>query len=137
MLTGGGIVAESSLRVEHVMNGVLLHADQHESLLYITRLLVENNANAIIVRDAGVPVGIITARDILKGLVVAKDPLAVVAKEMMTTPIISIESTANITDARDVMVEQGLSKLAVAQGDDIVGLLVQDDIIRDLSWYSR
>ena len=127
----------AGLRVEHIMNGVLMHADHNESLSYITKLLVGNNANAVIVREKGIPIGIITARDIVTSLVESdRDPDQILAKEVMTAPIISVDHDTNITSARDVMVGNALSKLPVRNEVDIVGLLIQDDIIRDMSWYS-
>ncbi|MFH1510306.1 MAG: CBS domain-containing protein [Candidatus Woesearchaeota archaeon] len=124
------------LHVHHIMNGVCMHCDVSSTLSEITCLLVDNNANAVIVRERGVPVGIITARDIVRTMV-ESDTDSIQAKEIMTSPIVSVEHDSDIVSARQVMVNNNLSKLPVKKEIDIVGLLVQDDIIRDLSWYAR
>lgn len=124
------------LNVHHIMNGVVMHCEVSVTLPEITRLLVDNNASAVIVRERGVPVGIITARDIVRTILEA-DSEAVSAKEIMTSPIVSVNHDSDIVSARQLMMNNNLSKLPVKRDIDIVGLLVQDDIIRDLSWYAR
>ena len=39
----------AEIPVRSMMNGVLFHAESDENLIYVARLLFENNANAIII----------------------------------------------------------------------------------------
>ncbi len=124
------------LGVRDMMNGILYHADIADDIIYITNLLFENNANALIIRERGVPKGIITSKDIIRALVTMdKEPSEIFAKEVMTSPIVSVNSNESVDQARVLMLERGIRKLPVQKGVDIIGLLVETDLIRDLSWY--
>lgn len=123
--------------VADMMNGVLFHSDKSENLIYLTRLLLDNNADAIIVRERGVPVGIVTSKDVLNGLLKMKqDPENIKAADVMSSPIVAIEHDQAVHEARELMLSHGIKKIPVRKDYDVVGLLVQTDIIRDLSWYT-
>ena len=126
------------LGVRDMMNGILYHADTNDDIVYITNLLFENNASAIIIRERGVPKGIVTSKDIIRALVTMdKEPSEIFAKEIMTSPIVSVNFDESVDQARILMLERGIRKLPVQKGVDIIGLLVETDLIRDLSWYKE
>ncbi|NOZ80202.1 MAG: CBS domain-containing protein [DPANN group archaeon] len=120
------------------MNGLHLNADAQDSLVNIANLLYRNNANAIIVRKGGVPDGIITAKDIIRGLIsIRKSPHTITAEEVMSTPLITIPHDASMSDARERMLQSGVRMLPVENDSEILGLLVASDILKDLSWHQR
>ena len=128
----------SSVLVRHMMNGLVFHADKSHNITHIARLLSENNANAIIVRDEGVPVGIVTSKDVIKGLINSnKKPSEILADEIMTSPVITVDHEEGMTEAREIMINNGIQKLPVKRNMDIIGMLVQTDLIKDLSWYKE
>jgi len=124
------------LLVKNAMNGVLMHADVNANLYQLTRLLIDGYANAIIVRQGGVPKGIVTAKDILRSLTLKnRNPGEILAGDIMSSPIVSVDHDKGLEHARRIVLESGKRKLAVRKDFDIIGLLVLDDMIRDLSWY--
>ena len=86
---------------------------------------------AVIVQNkAGKSIGIITERDIVKR-VVAKNlkPDTVKAKEIMTTPLVTIEPEANITDAARRMTRLDIRRLGVIYKGNLVGIISSKDIL--------
>jgi CBS domain-containing protein len=116
------------LMVKDVMNGVIFHVNIDESVSTIMRYLYLYNADAVIVRQGGVPKGIITAVEIIKAFVdTNKNPNEMQAKEVMS-PIVSIDHDADIDSAKSFMTHQHLRYLPVKMDYDIIGLLIPNDL---------
>jgi CBS domain-containing protein len=122
--------------VEDCMNGVLLHADKNETIVEIARLMHRNNADAILIRDNGVPIGLVTSKELLDGLfafITTTKPL--LGENIMRTPLITITHDEDISSAWELMRGKDIEHLPVKKEEDIIGLIVQRDLIRDLTWY--
>jgi len=118
-----------ALAVKDIMNGVVMHADINESLSSILGLMHRNNADAIIVREHGIPKGIITSSDIIKCLATSNKSInEIYAKDVMS-PINSIGADTGIDEARNIMSNQNLKILPVKQEYDIIGALVPNDLL--------
>ena len=88
------------------------------------------NIGSIIVVQAERPVGIITERDILRRLVEpCLAPETLRAREVMTSPVISISETASIDEAAKLMVRRKIKKLLVVNGEKLAGILTFTDIV--------
>ncbi|MBC7131469.1 CBS domain-containing protein [Candidatus Bathyarchaeota archaeon] len=89
------------------------------------------NIGSIVVVQGDRPVGIITERDILRralepGLVL--DTLT--ARQVMTSPVITIDENASINEAARLMAKKGVKKLLVTkENDKLVGILTFTDIV--------
>ncbi|MFH1850183.1 MAG: CBS domain-containing protein [archaeon] len=125
------MVLDNGLTVEGAMNGILLHTDTATKLPDLAKLFFENRADAVIIRERGLPKGIVTPTDIIRGLVkTEKDLKDVQASDIMSSPIVSIERHEGLSLARSIMLDTGKRKLAVKKDYDIVGLIVETDILR-------
>ena len=84
---------------------------------------------AIIVRGRK-PIGILTERDMVKR-VIAKDLdiRKTKAKEVMTSPVETINPDANIYYVSKVMKEKGYKRYPIAKDGKLVGLVTQTDLI--------
>ncbi|MFC2134867.1 cyclic nucleotide-binding/CBS domain-containing protein [Bacteroidota bacterium] len=126
-------MVNDNLKVDVSMNGVILHADKSERLVRVTQYLVNNRADAVIVRDGGAPIGIITRTDVIKAMAQENnDPRVLLAVAIMNQPLITIPHYESIVEAHNIMVRENVTKLPVVKELDIVGLLLKSDIIRDL-----
>jgi CBS domain-containing protein len=87
-------------------------------------LILKNNVNSVIVTENRNPVGIITERDLLEKIVKPrKNPAQTHAKEIMSLPVLSIESGKPLTEALRTMKTTGINKLAVFRDGKLVGML--------------
>jgi len=85
---------------------------------------------SIIVVQSNRPVGIITERDILRRIVEpCLAPETLRAREVMTSPVISIHSTASIDEAAKIMVRKHIKRLLVISDETAVGILTFTDIV--------
>lgn len=84
---------------------------------------------AIVVKN-GVPVGIVTERDIIYKVVAeGKDPSSVRADAIMSTPIHTIDKGAKVGEAVAEMGRLEVRRLGVTDGGRLVGLITQKEII--------
>jgi signal-transduction protein with cAMP-binding, CBS, and nucleotidyltransferase domain len=111
-------------------------ADTGKSAQDIAQMMVKEKVGSVIIIDKkGIPIGIVTERDIVTR-VCLKDVAAsrIKLEEIMSTPLISVMSYDSIDTASLVMIKNNIKRLAVLEEDDrIVGLLSVTDITRRLA----
>jgi CBS domain-containing protein len=80
----------------------------------IAEKMIENDIGAIVVTSQGVPAGMITEKDIVEKIVKdGKNPARVRAREIMSSPIVSIESDKSIEAALKMMREKNIRRLTI------------------------
>ena len=85
---------------------------------------------SIVVVQGDRPVGIITERDILKRIVEpCLAPEALRAREVMSSPVVTINATASIDEAANIMAKKNLKRLLVMDNGKLVGILTFTDIV--------
>jgi CBS domain-containing protein len=85
---------------------------------------------SILVVQGKRPVGIITERDILRRIVqpcLAPETLA--ARQVMTSPLLTINKTASIDEAAKLMAKEKVKKLPVMDKKKLVGIVTLTDIV--------
>ena len=89
------------------------------------------DVGSVIVTNNSRPVGIITSKNILNRVVEPRlDAGTVRAKDIMSSPIITIEPDASVEDAAKLLAKKKIKKLAVMDRDKIIGVLSTSDIVR-------
>jgi|SRR5262245_42112218 signal-transduction protein with cAMP-binding, CBS, and nucleotidyltransferase domain len=111
-------------------------ADTGKSAQDIAQMMVKEKVGSVIIIDKkGIPIGIVTERDIVTR-VCLKDVAAsrIKLEEIMSTPLISVMSYDSIDTASRIMIKNNIKRLAVLEEDNrIVGLLSVTDITRRLA----
>jgi len=88
------------------------------------------NIGSIVVVQSDRPVGIITERDILRRIVEpCLAPEALRAREVMSSPVITIRDMASIDEAANIMARKRIKKLLVTDNEKLVGILTFTDIV--------
>jgi len=88
------------------------------------------NIGSIIVVQGKRPVGIITERDILRRVVEpCLAPEVLSAKQVMTSPIVTINETSSLDEAAELMAKKNIKKLPVMNKGKLVGILTFTDIV--------
>jgi CBS domain-containing protein len=85
----------------------------------------------VVVTDGeGQPVGMITDRDIaLRVVARGEDPRRIELAAVMSTPVVSCESTQPLDRIVATMRERGVRRIPVTQGGRLVGLVSYDDLL--------
>ena len=112
--------------------------------------MFEKKRGCIVILDSGKIKGIITERDFV-WKVVAKglDPLNLKAREIMSSPVITVEPDTDLTEAAQLMVKYGIRRLPVVKDGILYGIIgawhivshfydymdeITRDIIRQMPW---
>lgn len=89
------------------------------------------DVGSVIVTSNNRPVGIITSKNVLVRIVEPRLDAGVVrAKDIMSSPLIIIDASAPLEEAAKLMAQRHIKKLAVVEGDKVVGVLSTSDIVR-------
>ena len=117
--------------VKDVMTSPVVTVDEAAPSNKIAKLMDENKLGCVIItNEAKKPVGIITERDLVKR-VLSKNvvPDTVKSKEIMTSPLVTIEPEATISEAARRMSRLDIRRLGVVYKGNLVGLISSKDIL--------
>lgn len=90
----------------------------------------EDLGAVIITNQAGKSIGIITERDlVIRVLAKNLKPDTIKAKEIMTTPLVTIEPDATITEAARRMNRLDIRRLGVIYKGNLVGIISSKDVL--------
>ncbi|MBS7650804.1 CBS domain-containing protein [Candidatus Bathyarchaeota archaeon] len=127
---------ESILLVRDVMSGNVKTVRPNSTILEVVRKMNKFDVGSVVVVEGDRPVGIITERDILRRVLeVTLAPEALKAKEIMSSPLVTIGDHATLEEAARVMAERNIKKLPVVQDGRLIGIVTTTDIVRNQPKY--
>jgi len=121
----------SKMLVRDIMSSPVIAMGEDAPANRVAELMDKHDLGCIIVTNKeGKPLGIITERDLVVR-VLAKNakPDTLKANEVMTSPLITIEPDATISDAARKMSKLDIRRLGVIYKKQITGLLSSKDIL--------
>jgi len=120
-------------KAKELMRTFIVDADLDSSIKDIANLMKEKQTGSVLIKKGNEYVGIITERDILYKVVAeGKDPSKVKAKEIMSTPLITIDKDAELEKIIHIFKEKKIRRLPVKDGERIIGIITLRSIIGDL-----
>lgn len=118
--------------VKRVMARNIVTVDKQATAMEVAGIMDAKNVGSVLVVDKadGKYVGIVTERDIVRK-VVAKglDGSSYLVKGVMSSPLVTIESTKTIFEAGDLMDQKKVRHLGVTEGSEVVGIVSIRDLI--------
>jgi len=95
------------------------------------QMMLEKDVGSLLVAGAGLPMGIVTDKDILRKVTAAgRSPDRVTVRDIMSFPLVAVTAEATVGEAVEKMVENKIKRLAVTTGEGaFVGLLTMTDIV--------
>ncbi len=95
------------------------------------KLMNEHEIGCLIVTDNQKAIGIVTERDLMKRILArSEETKRIKVKEVMSTPLISIEPNVEIGDASRLMFQKNIKKMPIVKKDELLGLVTLTDILR-------
>ena len=86
---------------------------------------------SVIVVSSGRPIGIITETNIMRRIVEPRmDPATVWNKDIMSSPLTTIDENSALEEAAKVMAEKRINRIPVMRGEKLVGLISSSDIVK-------
>lgn len=120
--------------IADIMSESVVTVDGEVNVRDAAILMSEKGIGSVIVVERGVPKGIVTKRDIIKKMVVpCRDPCETHVKEIMTSPLITIDKDVGILAAMRKMREHAITQLVVMDGETLVGVVSERDVMRGVS----
>jgi CBS domain-containing protein len=116
--------------VGSVMAEDIVSVEAGAPLTRAIKTMVEKNIGSVLVTEADSMVGIVTERDILKKLVLVHDYTQLKVGDVMSRPLLTIDSHSALGEAADLMAEKNVRRLLVTEGGKIRGIITERDILR-------
>lgn len=131
LMSGSGDPSE--VMVRDVMSARLVTVPGDTTALQVAKMMEQGNIGAVLVKDGGGPVGIITDRDYAVRIAVSGIPLDVPVGSVASKPLITVGPGDSIVSAAKIMREKRIRKLAVSDGGRIVGIITSTNIVNRVS----
>lgn len=122
----------SPILVKDIMTKALISVNPATTAFQIANMMELAGIGAILVKENGTHVGIITDRDFATKIVADNLPLDTPVEEIMSSPLITINYREQISVAAKMMSHKKVRKLAVAEKGKIVGLITSTDLVKEI-----
>jgi len=94
------------------------------------KIMADSDADCIIVMAGETPVGIVTASDFLRRIVAeGRNASEIPLKKIMSSPVITIDIQRNLTEVLTRLSSNGVKRLVVLEGDDVIGIVTSVDVL--------
>ncbi|RJS72148.1 MAG: CBS domain-containing protein [Candidatus Syntrophoarchaeum sp. WYZ-LMO15] len=118
------------MKVRDVMSTPIITEDGDTTVDLGASILEAMGVGSLVVTEDGVPVGIVTERDMALKVLSKNRPAAEVKlKEIMSFPLITIDADASVDDAGKLMAEKRVRRLLVEEDGEIVGIVTVRDLL--------
>jgi CBS domain-containing protein len=123
----------SSILVKDIMTQALISVNITTPAFQIAKMMELAEIGAVLVKEDGTHVGIITDRDFATKIAANNFPFDTPVEKIMSSPLITINYRERISIAAKMMIDKKVRKLAVAKKGKIVGLITTTDLVNQLA----
>lgn len=126
-------MVESAVSPDHVsaiMSTKLVMVKATDPVGKALRAMVRGKMGSVIVVEKGKPVGILTERDISRRVAKTQSLRGLIVKKVMSRPLVTIGPSLDVWEAVEQMVRKDIRRLVVVDGDKLVGMVTEKDILR-------
>lgn len=96
-------------------------------------IMEQSGVGALAVVDGAKLVGIVTDRDLVRRALARGMPLDTRVDSVMSSPVVTIASGADVHDTFALFRAHGVRRLAVVRGEQFVGMITVDDLLVELA----
>jgi len=119
------------IQVQEIMNRRPRTGTPDMTVQQAARAMSAARVGSLVILEGDVPVGILTERDFVNKIVSEnKSPAKVLVKNIMSSPLKTIEPTEKVTEAAKMMSRLKVRRLPVTEDGHLVGMLTENDILR-------
>ena len=112
------------MKVKGIMSRPAITEDEDASVTKILKHMEVSRIGCVVITSEGKPVGIIVDHDIAAKVIMKdRNPDEVKAKEIMSSPLITVGSDASVEEACGLLARKGIRRLPVVEGDTLVGIV--------------
>nr|QNO52323.1 putative protein [Methanosarcinales archaeon ANME-1 ERB6] len=119
-----------ALEVRDVMTPQVVTEDEVAPVTKISMDMEVSGIGSVVITKEGKPAGIITDRDIATKVIMKnRRPSEIKAKEIMSSPLTTIEPDASVENACKLLAENGIRRIPVIEDDKLVGIISVRNIL--------
>jgi len=116
-----------SMCVGDLMTPHFFSVSAKQSLTEAAQEMVTKRIHRMFVVDGGKPVGVVSTKDLMRAVMDAK--LATPISELMTVPVVTVESSAPLSDAVSTLSRARISGVVVLENGVPVGIFTQEEAL--------
>lgn len=117
-----------------IMSKKLVTLDSTVSAADVAKIMDKNNVSCLVLTKNEKSYGIITERDLLSKVIVPnKKSSEIMAREIMTSPIITVPSITPVDDVVRKMVDNKIRRVIVADDGQPLGIITVTDFVKHLN----
>ena len=122
-----------TMNISDVMTKSVISVDVTLTINETAKMMEDAKVGAVIVMEDNVPVGIVTDRDFSVKVAAHAYQITEPVKQIMSSPLFSINSDESVRIAADLMHERKIRKLPVIDDGKVVGIITATDIVNLLA----
>ena len=116
-----------------IMTKAVISVDGSVTVNEAAKMMEDAKVGAVIIMENNKPVGIVTDRDFAVKIVAHAYQITTPARQIMSSPLVSISSDESVRIAADIMHDMGIRKLPVIDDGNVVGMITATDIVNLLA----
>jgi CBS domain-containing protein len=109
------------MRIADVMRREFITVAPEDTLGEVARQMVDKSMGAVIVKDYGRLIGILTERDMLGAMAARVHTSEARVRQWMTPDPVTITPDVSLDEAAQIMLDNGFRHLPVMEGSTVVG----------------
>ena len=118
--------------VRSIMSSPVVTVLFNEPVKVAVSKMIEHQVGAVVVMSGGLPVGMITERDLLKIVAEGRDPNKILTSEAMSKPLVTVGPDALVTQVIALMKEKAIRRIPIVKENRLIGIVTEKEIIRNL-----
>jgi len=122
-----------TLKVRDVMENNVVVVDGNLPAKEALNKMLKNGVWSVVVSINDLPIGVVTERDLLRRVIAkGRNIDKVLLKDVMSSPLITIDPDAPFGEAWKLMTEKGVRRLYVIEKGKIIGRVTQTGLFKKL-----
>jgi predicted transcriptional regulator len=119
------------MSISELMTHPVMRIDEDSTIQEAVEIMGKESFGTLLVTREGKDVGIITAGDIISKIVAKKKEVETIkVKEIMSSPLVTIDKKMTGEDALRTMVNNDVRRLLITDNEEIVGIFTTSDITK-------
>ena len=123
-------MVEEGHLVSDIMKKKVVSIDETKTIKEAASLMNEAKIGSIIITKDDIPVGILTERDFVTKIAVEEIPLSVSLSQVMIKPLLVVTPNQTVWEAAEIMKNMQVHRLAVQEGNKIIGMVTTTDLVK-------
>ena len=121
----------ATIPITQIMTKDVKKAKTNDAVLYALKIMAKHKISSVVVVDeSDKPVGMFTAKDAIRVVSEKRGALRLQLKEVMSSPVISINTFTSIKMTVTIMALNNVNHLPVVENEKLVGIVSEKDIFR-------